>query len=324
MGAAPTARLGPAAGARALRRGLVLRCSRTSLGLGSVTAPSPRRAPEHGLDLRRSRATEGRAAVLGNSGCNGRDERLLRQGQLLAARAARCRVGRRSFEDALPPRESVDDLCQRGVVLRRGRTARGARASRRRRRRGVEAAPEVDERADRSTPRGGSRPRPPSRPRRSRVVRPAPSRRGLFQGKRGRGSRLTGWPEVSGTSRRGAREGDRGGGGDGTRDPSAGADARAHRARVRVFGVSRRTIGPPIAAIRTWDASAEPVYCAMGRTVRSRPPAFAAMTATTEPSAVLGVQRERLRGEKRWGVSEQLARVAKRARRRDGGAPGAR
>jgi hypothetical protein len=76
----------------------------------------------------------------------------------------------------------------------------------------------------------------------------------------------------------------------------------------RVSGFPRRGLGEPIAAIRTWDASAEPVYCAMGRTVRSRPPAFAAMTALTEPSASLVYSVSACAGEMEWAGERTLAR----------------
>ena len=79
-------------------------------------------------------------------------------------------------------------------------------------------------------------------------------------------------------------------------------------ASVRVSGFPRRGLGDAIAAIRTWDASAEPVYCAMGRTVRSRPPAFAAMTALTEPSASLVYSVSACAGETEWAGERTLAR----------------
>lgn len=93
-------------------------------------------------------------------------------------------------------------------------------------------------------------------------------------------------------------------------------------ASVRVSGFPRRGLGDAIAAIRTWDASAEPVYCAMGRTVRSRPPAFAAMTALTEPSASLVYSVSACAGETEW-AGERHSRGRETARLRDG-APAAR
>lgn len=86
-------------------------------------------------------------------------------------------------------------------------------------------------------------------------------------------------------------------------------DKRRSRARACEFrGFPRRGLGEAIAAIRTWDASAEPVYCAMGRTVRSRPPAFAAMTALTEPSASLVYSVSACAGETEWAGERTLAR----------------
>ena len=80
------------------------------------------------------------------------------------------------------------------------------------------------------------------------------------------------------------------------------------RARAESFGVSSPGFGRGDRPIRTSDASADPVYCAMGRTVRSRPPAFAAMTALTEPSASLVYSVSACAGETEWAGERTLAR----------------